>query len=205
MYNNSTPYSPFSNSVKRYSYHFEETGNNSQMGFPQNQSNCDGNMVLQRMECLERKVEELFNELYYVSTKIKMYEKYLKVDENEEFPRVLIVGANLQIIAKEDSHHANGLGNLIIGHNEKRLSTKINEDRTGCHNIIIGDQHHYTGNHSLLVGKKNIANGDGCFVSGFKNYCHNNFSAILGGYFNQVFHSGSCIIGNPLKIINLKK
>ena len=63
---------------------------------------------------------------------------------------IFIDGANLHIRDGSGSTDGpvNGLGNLIVGYNERRGE---GDDRTGSHNLIVGSQHNYSAYSSLVA------------------------------------------------------
>ncbi len=77
-----------------------------------------------------------------------------------------------------------GLGNLIIGYNEK--STGLTHDnRTGYHNLIVGTLNNYTSYGSVVFGSTNKVNSK--------------YSSITGGYDNEVAKPYSSISGGSYK------
>ncbi len=78
----------------------------------------------------------------------------------------------------------NGLGNLIIGYNEDRGGA---DERTGSHNLIVGQRHNYTSYGGIVGGFENDINGVyNSVVGGSNNTTSNEHTAILGGAFNVV-------------------
>lgn len=104
-------------------------------------------------------------------------------------PHVIVTGANFHIRNGRDepnpsmfngeSYTANGLGNLIVGYNGPTHEAESN--RTGSHNVVIGDLHTYT--------------GSGGFVAGFRNYLAEDGTSILGGVSNMLFGALSTVLG----------
>ena len=73
----------------------------------------------------------------------------------------------------------NGLGNLIVGYDEPRLS---GSDKTGSHNIVVGFRHNYSSYGGLVVGEYNEIAGGYATVSGGYNYTTNsNYTSVSGG------------------------
>ncbi|MCW3055437.1 MAG: hypothetical protein JWN14_4607 [Chthonomonadales bacterium] len=88
-----------------------------------------------------------------------------------------------------------GLGNLILGYNDMRAESANN--RTGCHNLVLGVGNNYSSYAGLvtgyfntvsgsyaatLCGTGNLASGDGSSVTGGENStAHGRSSAISGG------------------------
>ncbi len=102
-----------------------------------------------------------------------------------------------------------GLGNLIIGYNA--LRSFGGDDRTGSHNLILGDQNNYSsygglvaGNHngtsgvysSVSGGSGNTASGDNSSVSGGSgNTASGPFCSISGGAYHAASGYSSSISG----------
>ncbi len=85
---------------------------------------------------------------------IRDFADFLSVDSEQAAIR--IVGANVQIVSgtgvTNDEGDLTGLGNLIIGYNDGDGT----EDRTGSHNLIVGDGHDWTSYGSTVLGKENL-------------------------------------------------
>ena len=85
-------------------------------------------------------------------------------------------GANIMLTnGTGDTATPNGKGNLFVGYN-----AYTDEERTGSHNVVVGDNNHYFGTAGLVVGTQNRLGGHG--------------SAILGGRHNLVTANGSVAI-----------
>jgi hypothetical protein len=61
----------------------------------------------------------------------------------------------------------NGLGNLIVGYDEARIS---GSDKSGSHNLVVGQNHNYT--------------SYGGFVAGYQNTITGLFASVSGGQYN---------------------
>lgn len=92
----------------------------------------------------------------------------------------------------------NGLGNLIIGYNEKK---GIEDIRTGSHNLIIGQNNNYKSYGGIVAGYNNEISGIYAFVTGgLYNTASGNFSSISGGDGNIASGSSSAISGGGYNI-----
>ena len=93
---------------------------------------------------------------------------------------VFFSGVNVHIVNGTNSTGGpvNGLGNLIVGYNASRGS---GDDRTGSHNIVVGDQLNYSSYGGLVVGYHNTISGG--------------YSSVSGGYFNTASGSHSSVSG----------
>ena len=56
-----------------------------------------------------------------------------------------VAGTNVHILNAATPANPNGLGNLIVGHNRSRASFGGTDERTGSHNLVIGDGNNYSG------------------------------------------------------------
>lgn len=105
---------------------------------------------------------------------------------DEDMGTFELSGANLQISNGLEDNSANGLGNLIIGHNEENPNDSIG--RGGSHMLVVGDYHAYSG-----------VNG---IVSGYNARITGNHSAIIAGSNNQVDASHAVVVGGNLNQVN---
>lgn len=105
----------------------------------------------------------------------------------------LRVTGNLQIVnGLGSSSTTNSLGNLIVGYHEE-TGTSV---RTGSHNIINGQNHHYESHGGLIVGKAHTVTGpDNVIVGGKSSTSSFAFSAILGGHTNFASNHYATSIG----------
>lgn len=116
--------------------------------------------------------------------------------------RLLVSGVNLQIVNGTGTTFGapNGRGNLIVGYNAPRPAGTPAQ-RTGSHNIVVGDHHEWThwgglvaGIHNSILnewttvtgGRDNIASGEDSTVSGgYTNHASGRQAAVSGGHLNQ--------------------
>lgn len=89
---------------------------------------------------------------------------------------VFISGANLHIQNGRGSAR-NGLGNLIVGYN----SNPNQLDRSGSHNVVVGDGHGYS--------------SVGGIVSGFGNRLQGESAVVLGSIFGTASREGAVVLG----------
>ena len=108
---------------------------------------------------------------------------------------VYVTGANLHIRNKMDATETgNGLGNLIVGYNELRGDET--DDRTGSHNIVVGNQHSFASYGGLVAGHRNTISGPYASVSGgYKNAASYQYSSVSGGEINWANSHASCVGG----------
>ncbi|MCK5232418.1 MAG: hypothetical protein KAR13_19250, partial [Desulfobulbaceae bacterium] len=74
-------------------------------------------------------------------------------------------GVNLHIVNGTGTTDGtvNSLGNLIVGYNETRGTS---DDRTGSHNIVVGEKQNYSSYGGLVAGWHNTISGAYSSVSG---------------------------------------
>ncbi len=92
-----------------------------------------------------------------------------------------ISGINVQIVNDSGTTDGavDGLGNLIVGYNELR---GLGDDRTGSHNLIVGDEHNYSSYGGLVAGHFNTISGLFASVSGGRsNTASGQYSSVSGG------------------------
>jgi hypothetical protein len=102
---------------------------------------------------------------------VSVLKKLLLVDNGD----LVVSGANLFIQNGLGQTKLNGKGNLIVGYQDGGWENYVPE-RTGSHNLIVGDDHAYA--------------SYGCVVFGMKNTCRAPYATILGGQENEVLPSG---------------
>jgi hypothetical protein len=101
---------------------------------------------------------------------------------------VVITGANLRIVnGLGNTETTNGLGNLIVGYNEVRPpESGLLNNRTGSHNVVIGEWNNFSSFGGLVVGFYNEINGTFASVSGGQqNTASGRFASVSGGLFNR--------------------
>lgn len=116
---------------------------------------------------------------------------YLSVDSGNN---ICLTGANLHIRSgsgKTDGT-VNGLGNLIVGYNEKGAMNI----RTGSHNLVIGVEHSYSSYGGLVAGMNNSIFGEYSSVSGgWRNTANGHVSSVSGGAMNTASKDASSVSG----------
>ncbi len=153
----------------------------SRLILPGSQVSCSSGEVLvalgsadlaERVEALETQVPDCMSD----------------VDGNARFS-----GCNVEIVnGLESTNTVNGTGNLIIGYNENSQ----NYERSGSHNVIIGEDHGYTNAGGLVAGFQNIISGAYASVtSGANNDAQGLASSVSGGTLNVTFARLSSISG----------
>ena len=104
-------------------------------------------------------------------------------------------GMNLQIINdKGSTATSNGLGNLIVGYNERREGAE--NIRTGSHYVVIGSEHNFSAYGGIVAGVSNTASSRFSSVSGGSlNTASGWFSSVSGGMGNTARAAFSSISG----------
>ena len=89
----------------------------------------------------------------------------------------------------------NGFGNFIVGYNEFDDAC-IGCQRSGSHNIIVGENHDWTSYGGIVGGKQNRIRGPNAAVlGGFRNEATGVTAAIVGGGSNIAHGRESAIVG----------
>ncbi len=106
--------------------------------------------------------------------------------------------------------NVNGLGNLIVGYNEKIDTDSFEDfldedsvlsDKTGSHNIIVGHGHNYSSFGGLVAGWDNIVSSPYSTVSGGKyNHASEFCSTVGGGFLNVASGDYSAVSGGYQQI-----
>ena len=90
----------------------------------------------------------------------------------------------------------NGLGNLILGYNESRVSSNDTDLRSGSHNLIVGIQQNYTSFGGIVVGQDNTISAPFASVSGgVTNTASGPFASVSGGAINTASGGNASISG----------
>ena len=127
---------------------------------------------------------------------------------------LVLTGVNLQIVNGEGSTGTvNGVGNLIIGYDETTdgAAESVLDEKTGSHNLVIGEEHRYTSFGAVVAGEHNASDGPGAsvlggsfntasgenavVVSGIENEAHGFASSATGGEFNRAFGDRASVTG----------
>ncbi len=108
-----------------------------------------------------------------------------------------VTGANVMIIdGTGATESTSGLGNLQIGYNALRGS---GDDRTGSHNLIVGDENNYASFGGLVAGRSNAITGIYASVSGGKGNTASAYGAsVSGGVQNTANNDYASVSGGGL-------
>jgi len=111
-------------------------------------------------------------------------------------------GMNVQIVdgSGDTAGPVNGLGNLIIGYDETR-TVDPPSDKTGSHNLVVGQEHNYPSYGGLVAGFRNIVFGSNASVSGGQdNTATGDLSSVSGGLRNTAILEHSSVSGGRSNI-----
>jgi hypothetical protein len=111
---------------------------------------------------------------------------------------IYINGANLHIRDGSGTTYGavNGLGNLIVGYNESRVPYGGTDDRTGSHNIVVGDYQNFSSYGGLVAGSYNTINEGWASVSGGRfNTVSGYAGSVSGGSYNTASRICSSVTG----------
>ncbi len=126
-------------------------------------------------------------------------------DNADGYETITFSGVNVQIVSGSgftngvDNYYntdgtVNGLGNLIVGYNEKRSS--IENNKSGSHNIIVGIMHNYSSYGGFVAGRWNTISGEYSSVAGgVENTSSGQASTVSGGVRNTASNSYSTVSG----------
>jgi hypothetical protein len=104
-----------------------------------------------------------------------------------------IAGENVQIV-NGTGHETtvNGLGNLILGYDDNPDAL----ERTGSHNLVIGNDNGYTSYGGMVAGYGNLISGIYASASGgFGNSATGDYSSVSGGTDNHAGGTWATVIG----------
>ncbi len=119
----------------------------------------------------------------------------LLVGVTRELNTIKFSGVNVQIVNGSGTTFGtvDGLGNLIVGYNEIRLT---GDDRTGSHNIVVGVYNNYSSYGGFIAGTQNTSSGPYASVSGgYGGTASGSYSSVSGGYNNTAIGTSSSVSG----------
>ncbi len=131
-----------------------------------------------------------------IETRIAQLEALLAgVSRVSDSNAIRFSGVNVQIVSGsgETDGTVNGLGNLIIGYNERRSAGNV---RTGSHNLVVGIEHNFSSYGGFVAGRFNTISGAYASVSGgTSNTANFESSSVSGGADNTASYDSSSISG----------
>lgn len=165
------------------------------------------NAQQKQLEEANKTIEKLEAELKSIESglgTIGELNNYVKVEtgtvEGLVGPHVIFEGVNVHIRNnKSTTTSIDGLGNLIIGHNEMGDEVGVfypTPQRSGSHNLVVGSGHTFTNVGGLVAGFRNSINGSfSSITGGFLNVVDGEFSSVSGGLLNNANGEFSSILG----------
>jgi hypothetical protein len=136
---------------------------------------------------------------------------YITLDQNPENglagPNIIFHNANVHIESGSGSTvDTTGRGNLVIGYNSESITPlpdgtscavlSNSYNRTGSHNLIIGDCHQFMSSGGLVAGIQNTISGPYSSVSGGAlNTASGDISSVSGGDGNNASAEASSVSG----------
>ncbi|MEM9515037.1 MAG: hypothetical protein AAGA42_09285 [Actinomycetota bacterium] len=114
---------------------------------------------------------------------------------------VRFTGVNVQIVdgtgdtacGTNQTEACSGRGNVLIGYQE---DTSDPADRSGVHNLVVGENHEYTSHSGAAIGSSHSISGEGASVSGgFNNTASGRGASVSGGSGNTASGRDSSVSG----------
>lgn len=123
---------------------------------------------------------------------------------------LLLTGMNLQIVNglgatdgdTGEGPEVNGLGNLVIGY-DTTYCPEIGDcwEKTGSHNLVIGDEHGYTSFGGVVAGTRNRSYASHAVVlGGFGSLAEGHRSVVIGGQNGAAMGTFSGVFGGEQNI-----
>jgi hypothetical protein len=105
-----------------------------------------------------------------------------------------VSGINVQIVSGSGATDGatNGRGNLVVGYN----ASNAPHDRSGSHNLVVGDEHSYSSYGGLVAGLNNTSSGPYTSICGGDTNTASGFAAsVTGGAVNVASGPESSVSG----------
>lgn len=155
-----------------------EPGERGLSGTPANLASLEG-----RLKSLETENEALSSTVDEMTATL--------AGVRREGTTLVFEGMNLQLLnGPFGDPQTNGLGNLIVGHNEQPGT------QSGSANIVIGSEHQaFTSYGDIIGGAFNEGTARGALVTGVQNKAGGNYDGLLGGRFNEATEESTAVVG----------
>ena len=110
---------------------------------------------------------------------------------------IFVTGANLHVVNGEGhTWSANGVGNVIIGYNEPRVTVGYPNDRSGSHMLVVGSKLNYNRWGGIVAGHRNTTSGAYATVSGGDdNTASGDYATVSGGEDNTASGNRASVSG----------
>ncbi len=121
---------------------------------------------------------------------------YLRIGTHNGQPAALFEAVNVMVVNGTGSTGGatNGVGNLIVGYDE--FDGEPDDNKSGSHNLVVGDQHNYSSFGGLVAGRQNSVLAAGATVSGGQNNtASGHTSSVSGGARNTASGDWSSVSG----------
>ncbi|MBV9486724.1 MAG: hypothetical protein JO246_11780 [Frankiaceae bacterium] len=147
------------------------------------------------------RVAKLQHQVKSLTKRVKTLESTLtgvSRTQHHGMPLLTISGENVQVVnGTGDETVVNGLGNLILGYNNNPDAL----DRTGSHNLVVGDDNGYSSYGGIVAGYGNLISGIYASASGgFGNSASGEYASVSGGTDNEASGRWSTVIGGDNNI-----
>jgi len=122
---------------------------------------------------------------------------YMTVDTASD--SVIISGANVYVQSGAGATYdsVNGLGNLIVGYDEDDGS----DDKSGSHNLVLGEDHTYTSYGAIITGKDHYVSGiTSVALGGSENIVSGRRAAVIAGQDHDVSGNKAFIGGGTVNL-----
>ncbi len=129
----------------------------------------------------------------------KRKETRLPISIEDGGATVQFTGVNVQIVSGGGTTDAspNGRGNVIIGYD----ANTGNHDRSGSHNLVIGDEHTYSSYGGLVAGSTNAITGPSACVTGGNGNTASGFHASVSGGAGNIASGTTSSVSGGMKNI----
>ncbi len=106
-------------------------------------------------------------------------------------------GMNLQVVNGTGTTDGvpNGLGNVLIGYD----TDDGGDDKSGSHNLVVGDDHTFSQYSTIVVGLNNTVTGARSSVTGGRNNTASGIRSFVGGGFDNVASGDRSFVGSGLR------
>jgi len=128
-------------------------------------------------------------------------ERFLNFVSVEDDGDIIFSDTNIHLVnGAGDTHSANAKGNLVIGYNN---SETYDEDRTGSHNIVIGDLNAYSATGGIVAGEGHTISGESpAAIGGEANTISASGAIAMGGLGNNVSQTGAASVGGQFSTVS---
>jgi hypothetical protein len=115
-------------------------------------------------------------------------------------PNVYFTGVNLHVVnGTGSSSTINGLGNIVCGYAEILTpdpNRSFSGERSGSHNIVMGNSARYASYNCLVTGSYNTAFAPyACAIGGIGSWVDGQAAVIIGGGVDRTQQDGAVIVG----------